>query len=162
MITRLLVPLLALAMIAACASPPHADARAAGALPITSSDRDAIMATAARFQRAFKAGEEEKLGPLYTRDAILYGPDEPPVTGREAIVKSFSAFPPLEEFTVEVLEIEGYGDLAYLRGTAVLTMTGPDGNRVVLSGKYIEIHRKQADGSWLIARDVFNFDSPSR
>jgi uncharacterized protein (TIGR02246 family) len=157
-----LIPVIALAMLAGCAAPPVTDATPTGAQPITAEDRTAIEANSKLFEEAFLAGDEEKLGPLYTEDAILYGPDEPAVTGREAIVKSFSTFPPMKSGTLDIQEIEGYGDLAYVRGVATFTMTGPDGKDMVLVGKYLEIHRKQADGSWLMSRDIFNFDSPAR
>lgn len=162
MTSRLLLPVLAAALAAGCAAPPAEPSAPIGAQSITQADKDAIKASSAEFQAAFLAGDEEKLGPLYTEDAILYGPDEPAVTGREAIVRSFGAFPPMKEGELNIVEIEGYGDMAYVRGTAWFTMTGPDGKDVKLTGKYIEIHRKQADGKWLMARDVFNFDSPAR
>lgn len=160
--SRLLIPVLAIALTAGCAAPPAEESSPVGVQPITQADRDAINANSDAFKAAFLAGDEEKLGPLYTEDAVLYGPDEPAVTGREAIVASFAAFPPMKDGDLEIVEIEGYGDMAYVRGTAWFTMTGPDGKDAKLTGKYIEIHRKQADGTWLMSRDIFNFDAPSR
>jgi uncharacterized protein (TIGR02246 family) len=163
---------IASAFIAGCGGPEATETSASGAAPtetsasgvapITAEDRAAIEANGKLFAEAFKAGESDKLAALYTEDAVVYPPDEPAVTGREEIAKTFAAFPPVKDFTEEILEIEGYGDMAYVRGTGVMTMAGPTGQDVVMRGKYIEIHRKQADGSWLMSRDIFNFDSPMR
>ena len=61
---------------------------------------------------------------------------------------------------VGVAEIEGRGDLAYVRGTYTMTLH-PDGapEPVEDAGKYLEIRRKQSDGSWLYVADMFNSDN---
>ena len=67
----------------------------------------------------------------------------------------------MKEVVLELVEIEGYGDMAYVRGTARLVMPGENGEDVVLVGKYLEIHRKQPDGTWQMSRDAFNLDAPA-
>jgi ketosteroid isomerase-like protein len=71
------------------------------------------------------------------------------------------AFPPISTLTIETQEIDGVGDLAYVRGTYVMTFTlpeapGPTEDR----GKYLLIKRKQTDRSWLITNKIFNSDLP--
>lgn len=53
------------------------------------------------------------------------------------------------------------GDLAFSRGIFTLSMTPKAGGETIkLSGKYLTILEKQADGSWKIARDCFNYNEP--
>ena len=42
-----------------------------------------------------------------------------------------------------------------------MTMNPPGAEPVHEAGKYIEIRKKQADGSWLLYRDIYNSDMPA-
>lgn len=56
-------------------------------------------------------------------------------------------------------EMDGRGNLAYVRGAYSLAIPmGKMMEPIHDSGKYIEMRRKQADGSWLIALDIYNCD----
>ena len=61
------------------------------------------------------------------------------------------------EFKID--EVEGIGELAFVRGRYSMTLE-PEGapGPVNDEGKYIEIRERQPDGSWLLARDIFNSD----
>jgi ketosteroid isomerase-like protein len=48
------------------------------------------------------------------------------------------------------------GTLAYMRGTNETTLNGPDGKPVTISGRAITIWRKEADGQWRCAVDIWN------
>ena len=100
------------------------------------------------------------VGAYYSDDAVLLPPNAPAVTGHAAIEAFFQTFPPISNFQLHTLEIEGAGDLAYLRGHYVMTLTPPGGAAIPDSGKYLEIWRKQKDGSWKAARDMFSSDVP--
>lgn len=61
----------------------------------------------------------------------------PAVTGHAEIRDSWAAFPPLSAIDAEMVEIEGVGDLAYVRGTYHLVMDvegSPED-----TGKFLEI-----------------------
>jgi ketosteroid isomerase-like protein len=71
---------------------------------------------------------------------------------------SFSG--PIELTTTRV---EGRGDLAYAVGTYRSTLTPKKAGAKPLpseEGKYIEVLRKQADGSWKIIYDIWSPDAP--
>lgn len=123
-------------------------------------DVTAIEASAAAFAEAVNAADWDALAALYTEDAMLMPPNEEAVEGRAAIRDWFAAFPPLASFALEAVEIEGVGDLAYVRGTYQLEISMGDQN-VSDRGKYVEIRREQEDGSWLMAVDIFNSDLPA-
>jgi ketosteroid isomerase-like protein len=97
---------------------------------------------------------------LYTEDAIELPPNQAAVQGKAAIQACKEAFPPFSNFQEQSLEIEGQGDLAYDRGTYSMTVTPPGAAPIEDRGKYLTILRKQADGSWKVARAMFNSDLP--
>ena len=53
------------------------------------------------------------------------------------------------------------GDLGYTVGTYVLTLHDPKGEPVTDRGKYVTVWKKQADGSWKVAADIFNSGLPA-
>ena len=59
------------------------------------------------------------------------------------------------------VEVIGYGDLGYLRGTFSMTFSLPGlPTPIEEKGKFLLIARKQHDGSWKIAREIYNSDLP--
>ena len=54
----------------------------------------------------------------------------------------------------------GYSDLAYLRGTYTMTFTIPGAAPIDEQGKFLQIYRRQPDGSWEMAREIYNSDLP--
>ena len=92
---------------------------------------------------------------LYTQDAIILPPHGAAVQGREAIGQWLATLPVISSATGEDVEVQGAGDLAYLRGTYTMTVTVP-GVPVPIKevGKFLQIHRRQGDGSWRVSREI--------
>lgn len=67
----------------------------------------------------------------------------------------------ITEHKVELLEVDGCGDIAYARGPAkeAFTVEGVEGVMEDLS-TVLAIVRKQTDGSWLIAIWMWNSELP--
>jgi ketosteroid isomerase-like protein len=59
------------------------------------------------------------------------------------------------------VEVARSGDLGYSQGTYDLTFNDPSGKPMTDRGKYLEVWKKQADGSWKCAVDTFNSDLPA-
>ena len=99
---------------------------------------------------------------VYLDDAVLNPPNEPAVKGRAAIRVWAAQFPPMTDFKVSLVKVDGRDDLAYVLGTYTMTIAplGAPGP-VKDSGKYVEVRRRQPDGRWLIAVDIFNSDLPA-
>jgi ketosteroid isomerase-like protein len=55
-----------------------------------------------------------------------------------------------------VMKAEAAGDLGYTRGTYELTLQDAAGQPTVDKGKYVTVWKKQADGAWQVAADIFN------
>ncbi len=129
---------------------------------LSSVDIAAIRASEEAFAQNAKTRNDSANAALYTESAVFMPPNQPAVTGRAAIRRWLTAFPPMSDFGLTPIDIDGRGDLAYGRGTYSLTIAAsgkvpamPD------HGKYVEIRRKQPGGSWLMAVDIFNSDMPA-
>ena len=144
--------LLVLVSLAAC--------QPSGPAALSEEDIAAIEATSEAFLKGVRARDWAAVAATYTDDAVLMPPNGPSVEGRANIQTFFESFPPLSEFNLSNVETTGRGDLAYVRGTYKMTIAPEGRDTFGDSGKYLEIRRKQADGSWLIARDMFSSDLP--
>lgn len=85
------------------------------------------------------------------------------MSGRAAIVTWFNAFRfAVSNFTGQQLEVEGADDVAWVRGTYAMDLTAPGATAAIHDkGKYLEIWRRQADGTWKVIRDIFNTSVPA-
>jgi ketosteroid isomerase-like protein len=145
--------LLGLALAAACQPAPPAG--------LTDADKAAIDSTGRVFVRHALANDFAALArDYYTDDAIVLPPNAPSVTGPAAIEAMFKTFPPITAFELRTEEVEGTADLAYVRGRYTMTMSPPGAPAIADSGKYLEIWRRQSDGSWRSTRDMFSSDVP--
>ena len=104
------------------------------------------------------ARDWDRLGKFYTEDAVVMIPNRPALVGREAILQMY-ARTQWSELQVTPLEIDGNGDLAYIRGTISIEMT-IEGSPEPISDtvKYVTIYRRQSDGSWPVVIDILNSD----
>ncbi len=138
----------ALLVMAACQPP--------GPATLSEEDIAGIETTTQAWGEAANTGDWAALGATYTADAVLLPPNEPAVQGRSDIQAWFEALPPVSDFNLKTVEIEGVGDVAFVRGSYTLTMTPEGMDAVADTGKFLDVRHKQADGSWLIHRDIFN------
>ena len=98
---------------------------------------------------------------LFLDDAVIYPPNEPAVKGRPAIRAWLEKFPPMTEFKLNNQKVEGREDLAYVLGTYAMTTILPGAPGPVKdSGKFVTVVRRQPDGRWLAAVDMFSSDLP--
>ena len=125
---------------------------------ITDAEKTKIEDASKAFADALPTGDAEAILKNCTSDAIEMPPNVPAVTGHDDLVKYIKDLPKITSFKMHNEEVEGSGDLAYARGTYVIEATMPDGSPLHDEGKYIDIWRRQADGSWLMSRDCYNSD----
>jgi uncharacterized protein (TIGR02246 family) len=132
-----------------------------GVKTLSDADVAAIRALYDVWVPAVKSRDWETAASLYTEDTVVMPPNMPLIEGREAAKLFLENYPPVKEISFSPLEIDGYGDIAYVQGTYSLLIQ-PEGAPEPIhdTGKYLEIRRKQEDGSWLLALDIFNSDLP--
>jgi uncharacterized protein (TIGR02246 family) len=131
------------------------------AQPLLDTDKSAMRATTDSLTARVVQRRDSVVAALYTENATLMPPNHGIVRGRAEIRTFVKNFPPLSHFTAPPIEIDGRGDLAYVRGTYQLVFV-PSGGRANAEdhGKFLEILRRQPDGRWLIAVDIYNSDVP--
>jgi uncharacterized protein (TIGR02246 family) len=126
---------------------------------LTENDRNAIRNGVAKLDQALLERDWRTAASTYTEDGMVLPPNAPAAQGRAAIEKHFSGFPKVATFQQNVVEVDGYGDLAYARATYETELI-PSGSKEPQkdAGKVLAIWRKQADGSWLVAQAIWNSD----
>lgn len=128
---------------------------------LSQADVKAINASTQTAVKAALAKDFAAWAALFAEDGMLNPPNEPSVKGRAAIQAWLARFPPMTAFKLENVKIEGRDDLAYVLGTYTLTITPPGAPAPITdSGKFVEIRRRQSDGRWLVAVDMFSSDLP--
>lgn len=96
----------------------------------------------------------------YTEDATVLTSNMPPVQGRPAIQAMLESFPPLSAFKADIVDLDGRGDLAYVRGNYTMTLAPPGAPAMTDKGKYVEVWKKGADGIWKARYDSWTSDLP--
>lgn len=156
-LTMLLAVVLVLTACAPREPEPAAEATAGAEYEAAFNNlRDAFVAAA-------NAGDAAGLANLYTDDAVQMEPNRPAVVGREAIQSRFQEIYQTysENLSVSVEETAVAGDWGYGRGSHTLTLTPKAGGDAVEdTGKWLNVVQRQADGSWKIARHIWNSNKP--
>jgi ketosteroid isomerase-like protein len=113
------------------------------------------------------ASEGRDIGQIlsyWTDDAVVFAPGFPPLIGKPAI----------REYVENSLRIPGFKitwkstdatfspdlKLAYMFAENAVTMNGPDGKPVTTKGRGVTIWRRESDGEWRCAVDIWNEAPP--
>ena len=123
---------------------------------LSQTDKGAVKAQIEKYRQAALAADWDTWGNTLSSDVIVLPPNMQPLTGRAAAVAWIKTFPKLTGFTVNVEEVSGRGDLAYSRGTYELKMVMPDGSAATDRGTFLDVHRRQSDGTWLYTHLMFH------
>ena len=152
----LLFTLALLSLFAACGQ-SAADTRAADEATLRNLD--------AEWSKAAGAKDLDKTASYYTDDAIILPPNMPTIQGKQQARAMWQGMFSVPGFgggwKATKVEVARSGDLGYVTGTYELSETDASGRPMVDKGKYLEIWKKQADGSWKCVADMFNTDLPS-
>jgi uncharacterized protein (TIGR02246 family) len=127
--------------------------------PLSDADAAAIRAVHDQFCAAVLGQDFDSVAALYGEDAVLLPPNEPAVHGRAAIRKWTAAVPKVTRIVLQVDDLDGRADVAYMRGTFAMTLEPEGAPTVSVVGKYVEVLKK-ADGAWRFVADIFNSDTP--
>ena len=109
---------------------------------------------------ASEGSDIEGILAYWTEDAVVVPPGFPAIVGKAA----------LREYIASSLKIPGFritwsstdvsfsrdGTLAYMFSDNAVTMNGPDGTPVTMEGRAVTIWRRETDGTWLCAVDIWN------
>jgi ketosteroid isomerase-like protein len=128
-------------------------------------DLVAINALQRQADDAVKSGNPEGYLALVTDDAVLMPPDHRALVGKAAIgpwAQRFAQEFTMESYTPTDQEIVVTNGWAFRRSSMTWVLRPKRGGEAVTqTGKFIILYRREPDGSWRIARDIFNLDTPS-
>ncbi len=121
-----------------------------------------IKGSDVQFAAAFNRGDIAALVSLHAEDALLLGPDTPAERGREAVKQGFQALLDAgwKNMGFEPVEFGSAGSLAYNVGRFAADVPASSGGSRRVTGKYLDIYKPDADGTWKIQVTAFNFDEP--
>lgn len=125
---------------------------------LTDADIAAHRAMSQEFLDRVHAEDWTGLSELYEEDAVVMQMYAPPLEGRQAIRDFWAAFPPIAELRFEDDVIFGEGDLAYVHGRYWLTFDSP--GALTDEGKYLDVRRRQPDGTWNYVAECANTSRP--
>lgn len=91
-------------------------------------------------------------------DAKVLPPDAPMARGKEASRAVFAELEAMPGYSLtwEPSIAEASGDLGYTIGTYHMELQDSEGRPLAIDGKYMTVWRKQPDGTWKVAVDMFN------
>lgn len=123
-------------------------------------DETAVDKVRLAFNAAYSAGDAKALAALIDRDAVFLPPaGEPAIIGAQKIAARYTAFFEKTHSTFELQpgKIEICGRWAFLNGSWQRKDSARQGGPVMQhGGHYLMVLKKQSDGSWKIARDIWN------
>jgi len=128
-------------------------------------DEQALRDADAQWSKAAEAKDLDKTVSYYADDAIVMPPNASAATTKEAIRSAWKEMLTTPGAAISwkatKVQVAQAGDLAYVSGTYEETMTDASGQSVKDHGKYVEIFKKQADGTWKVVADIWNSDLPA-
>ena len=107
------------------------------------------------FAQALNAGNLDALVALYEAQASLMPSPGKMVVGTAAIREALAGFLVAKPtMTITPRVVSQTGDLALVTAQWELALTGPDGKPAKMSGRSVEVLRRQPAGHWLFAIDM--------
>ena len=121
-----------------------------------------IKDTTRRFVEAYNRGDIAAAAEFYTEDAKFLQPNMELVSGKQAIKEFFETGKALglRRLNLESVEVGYDGNLAYERGVIDVSIEPEGGQAMTDRGKYLVVMKRQPDGSWKVAVDIWNSDLP--
>jgi len=143
------------ALVVGCKPPEQFDAAAVKAK---------IDAACTAQEQAIVKGDVTAAASNYEENAVILPSNMPMVKGRASIEKTMTGWMQsgmkMKEFTSTTISVEGAGEFAIQVGRYFQTFE-MSGKVVADTGKFVTVWRKQGDGSWKMAYDMWTTDIPA-
>jgi uncharacterized protein (TIGR02246 family) len=131
-------------------------------LPVTlafaaGADEKAVRDADEQWSKVAAAKDLDKTVSFYADDAVVLPPNQAAVRTKDGIRNLWKGFfDSLTDISWKTTRVEmaNSGDMGYLIGAYEMTLK--DGTKD--KGKYCEVWKKQSDGKWKVAADMFSSD----
>lgn len=127
---------------------------------LTNQDIAGLEAWLEKWKANFSNADWDSLMDIMTDDVVWLPPDEPVIEGKKAARAKCDEWPSIKDYSAQFVSVDGRDDFAWTRSTFTGAMEVEPGTILSMHGKWTATFRKQADGSWLMTSDIWNFDSP--
>jgi uncharacterized protein (TIGR02246 family) len=112
----------------------------------------------AAYNKAFDQGDAAGCAAFFAEDVLLMAPGQRMTHGKKAFEETYRSR--MDEssggtHSNKLVEYGVEGNLAYQVGTFAITGTSP-----TEQGKFVNILRRQTDGTWKVTVSIFNSDKP--
>jgi ketosteroid isomerase-like protein len=124
-------------------------------------ERERLLERDAEWAALSSKGQDvDRILSFWTEDARVFAPGLPAFIGKAALrryVEGALAIPGFQiTWTTSEASLSPDGKLAYLLSTNSVTMAGPEGQPVTTSGRAVTVWRRESDGNWRCAVDIWN------
>jgi ketosteroid isomerase-like protein len=130
-----------------------------------SADEETLKNLDADWSKAAGAKDLDKTASYYSDDALILPPNMPAIHGKQGARAMWQGMFSVPGFgggwKVSKVEVARSGDMAYVTGSYELSESDAGGKPSTDKGKYLEVWKKQTDGSWKCIVDMFNSDLAS-
>ncbi len=126
-------------------------------------EKAALLATDAAFAaKSLEVGAPEAFHLYFADDATQFPSGANPRFGRDSIFASMkrSRVPYVLRWTPRIAEVAAAGDLGYTWGTSSVSWKDEKDSTHVKYGKYVNVWKRQADGTWRVTLDIGNDNPP--
>src|SRR5690349_13186230 len=135
--------------------------RQAGTMADTrSADEATLRNLDADWSKAAGAKDLDKTASYYADDALVLPPNMPAINGKQQARAMWQGMFSVPGFgggwKVTKVEVARSGEMGYVTGTYELSESDAAGKPSTDKGKYLEVWKKQTDGSWKCIIDMFN------
>ena len=145
-------------LLSACQTSQEPEATAT-----TEADVATLTDLIAQYDTAVNDRDVDAFLAYYAEDAVRMIPNQPVLIGKasfqEQSIEDFSN--EVEELHSTIEEMQIVGDWAWMRLSYTDTYTSPDSESPIDEvGKWLIRFKKQQDGDWKIASEIWNVDTP--
>ena len=128
-------------------------------------ERVRLLERDAEWAAVSSSGQDvDRILSYWTDDAQVLAPGLPAFKGKVSLrsyVEGALAIPGFHiTWTTSEATLSPDGQMAYLLSTNAVTMPGPDGQPVTTGGRAVTVWRRESDGEWRCAVDIWN-DGPT-
>jgi len=125
------------------------------------SEKTRLLQRDAEWAAAASEGRDlERVLSYWTDDAVVLAPGLPSVAGKDALREYVQGSMQIPGFgissTTSDVTLSPDGELAYLFSRNAVTMNAPDGTLATTEGRAVTIWRRESDGEWRCAMDIWN------